>query len=164
MAKSIKSFFKKLSFTNISLIQKETPITSCSIETASIMLDFDTDPSITYEFSIESRPIRPIMVQYPPNGKGNDLKPKWYNDYSWLEYSKSKNAVFCFVCRHFADKNSKTETTYTKEGFINLRKACAKFKEHSECKTHKTAEPLYLNKKSYIESCTSKLSSLHKRK
>ena len=103
------------------------------------------------------------MLNYPLNEKGSKFNPKWYQDFEWLEYSKSKNAVFCFYCRHFGENNSKTESTYTKDGFINFRKAVAKFKEHQDTKTHKTAHLMYRNRKDCVDSCASLINSQHKK-
>ena len=64
----------------------------------------------------------------------------------WLEYSKLKNAAFCFICRYFGENNSKIEDTNTKTGFNNLKKASQKFKCHETTNTHKTVSILYLNR------------------
>ncbi|KAJ8887844.1 hypothetical protein PR048_014062 [Dryococelus australis] len=37
-------------------------------------------------------------------GKQRSFQSSWYDTFSWLEYSVKEDAVFCFVCRHFAVK------------------------------------------------------------
>ncbi len=62
------------------------------------------------------------MKEYPKNQDGNRFNHKWYSDYVWLEYSKSENAAFCFVCRYFGQNSGSCDKTYTKEGrgLINI--------------------------------------------
>ncbi|KAJ8872770.1 hypothetical protein PR048_026386 [Dryococelus australis] len=37
------------------------------------------------------------------------FQSSWYDKFSWLEYSVKQDAVFCFVCRHFAVKDNVCE-------------------------------------------------------
>ena len=147
---SIVNFFKKISLSSI------------SSPTESFISNID--PAFSSEFSKSLRPIQTLFKVYPPNEKGQSFNSKWYNDYSWLEYSISKNAAFCFVCRHFGDNNSNSDSMYRKDGFKVFRKGPAKFKEHSLCQTHKTAELSYQNRLVLTESCASQLNSQHKKK
>lgn len=53
----------------------------------------------------------------------------WYQRYTWLEYSESSNAAFCFACRHFlglASRATHAEKTFTSAGFSNWKKAHGK--------------------------------------
>ncbi len=43
-----------------------------------------------------------------------------YGKYSWLEYSKMEDAVYCFHCRHFS--TNRKETTFVLQGFRNWKK------------------------------------------
>jgi len=99
-----------------------------------------------------------------PSSKQGTFKCKWYATYSWQKYNKSKNAAFCFVCRHFGDNNSSKEETYTKEGFTNFAKAAEKFKNHHGTHTHRTAALMYANRMAEKDSCISQIDSQHKLK
>ena len=47
--------------------------------------------------------VRPIM-EYPRSVIGKreyKFQSRWYDEFSWLEYSVTNNAAFCFYCRCF---------------------------------------------------------------
>jgi hypothetical protein len=49
-------------------------------------------------------PTQVYMRKYPTHVIGNvsrRFNSKWYNNYSWLEYSTMTDSVYCFCCRHF---------------------------------------------------------------
>jgi len=122
------------------------------------------DPATSKKpFHIHLKPIRPSLSIYPSDKNGR-FNSKWYSTYSWLEYSKSKNAAFCFTCRHFGENNSKSESAFTTEGFTNFTKATDKFKKHQDTNTHRTAALMYANRLAEKESCLSQIDSQHKLK
>jgi hypothetical protein len=43
-----------------------------------------------------------------------------------MEYSISKDAVFCYACRHFPVHNKPQESTFVVDGYRNWRKATGK--------------------------------------
>lgn len=48
-------------------------------------------------------PIRPL-IEFPVSTSGKrtfKFQSRWYDLYSWLEYSVLKDAAFCFYCRCF---------------------------------------------------------------
>ena len=140
--------------------QQETPIVSSFIS-ASIV---EIDPALScVPFNTSLKPVRPAMKSYPKNADGNKFSDKWYPDHTWLEYSKSKNAAFCFVCRHFGEINGNVDTVYAKDGFTNFRKGPRRLKEHSATKDHATASHLYLQRLAVTDSVASKVSSHHKK-
>ena len=54
-------------------------------------------------FVVESGPIRPI-IDFPTSeisGRKFKFQKKWYDEHTWLEYSVSKDAAFCYSCRCF---------------------------------------------------------------
>lgn len=115
------------------------------------------------QFSFQFKPIQPSLSSYPANDKGQRFNSVWFTEHWWLEYSKSKNAAFCFVFRYFGQNSSNSESVYTKEGFTNFRKAKRKFKEHEESKSHKTAELMYNSRAREGKSVTYQLSSYHEK-
>ena len=54
-------------------------------------------------FVVESGPVKPILDFSTSEISGRKFKfqKKWYEEYTWLEYSVSKDAAFCFSCRCF---------------------------------------------------------------
>ena len=135
----------KSSKSNSTTPSKSTASNSAQNEAVSILaeeIETNIQPQLLYktiyddpayavsEFNQELRPIRQILKDYKSNKKGFKFNSKSYSNHSWLEYSKSKNAAFCFVCRYFCENNSKIEPIYTKDGFTNFKKACEKLKNH----------------------------------
>lgn len=97
---------------------------------------------------ISSRPYddprRPVLQKYPSKPFGNQHKSfnkSWMDQYMWLEYSMSKDAAFCFACRHFLKQSHRfhIEPAFTSNGFSNWRKASASLKNHHESMGHKFA-------------------------
>ncbi len=153
---------------NLHLSQEETiePAITNSTEfsRSELTTGLNLDPATSTEpFNVLLKPIRPVLAHYLSNKYGC-FKSKWYSYYSWLEYSKSTNAAFCFTCRHFGDNSSNKESTYTKDGFKNFKKATEKFKAHHECLTHKTAALMYANRLAQDDSCLAQINSQHKLK
>ena len=54
-------------------------------------------------------PCRPKMKKddFPQHECGGMRRflPKWFSEFSWLEYSVDKDAAYCFVCYLFKDNN-----------------------------------------------------------
>ncbi len=175
MSKKITGFFKKLSISKLPQISSdnELPSTEHNSSTESyspIVSDFlasnsiEIDPaSSAIPFNRTLKPVRPAMSIYPKNSEGNKFNSRWYSDHPWLEYSKSKNAAFCFVCRHFGENNGYADPTYTKEGFTCFRKGPRRFKEHSISKDHLTAAHLYSERLLATDSVATKVNSQHKK-
>lgn len=54
-------------------------------------------------------------------GKQNrSFNARYLKEYSWLEYSLKKNAVFCFCCRNFGC--GVVDEVFTNIGFNNWKK------------------------------------------
>ncbi|WCJ21438.1 General transcription factor 2-related zinc finger protein [Euphorbia peplus] len=71
------------------------------------------------------------------NGKGKQrrFQVQWFKSYPWLEYSVSKDCVFCLHCYLFASGNKFGDGAFTRTGFRNWRKALDSFKLHEGGKT-----------------------------
>lgn len=53
--------------------------------------------------NIEPQVLRlPPGYQFPVTADKRKFQQKWLTDYVWLEYSISKNAVYCYACRQFS--------------------------------------------------------------
>lgn len=77
-----------------------------------------------------------------------------------MEYSVSKDAVYCLYCYLFGDIKKKDQVFVT-QGFRNWRKAGEKFKSHigAEGSIHNNARTLYLGFKDQRQSVTRRFSS-----
>jgi hypothetical protein len=54
--------------------------------------------------SVEDGPTQPKLARFQQTRVGDKIRSfntQWYTRFPLVEYSVSKNAVFCFVCRHF---------------------------------------------------------------
>ncbi|KAH1073882.1 hypothetical protein J1N35_026210 [Gossypium stocksii] len=76
---------------------------------------------------IKAGPYQPILLEYPAsNSKKHPryFQPSWFKKFPWLEYSPSKDAVFCLPCFLFNSNPSSRfgSTTFTHNGFRNWKK------------------------------------------
>ncbi|XP_074304397.1 uncharacterized protein LOC141639107 [Silene latifolia] len=69
---------------------------------------------------------QPLLRRFPysgPEGHRRSFQASWYKKFpDWLEYSLSKDAVFCFLCYLFADKPNPHTNTFTMMGFSNWKR------------------------------------------
>ena len=76
---------------------------SCSTGPTCTAADTGTAPSDLSQSPVDE-PRWPLLRRYPATKVGHQdryFNRRWYEDYKWLEYSISKDCVFCFACRHF---------------------------------------------------------------
>ena len=92
--------------------------------------------------SKSDKPMQPV-IKYPPTMFGQvkrSFQKKWYEQFSWLEYSIRLNAAFCFACRFFIP--SSPDPTYTSVRFKDWKHATGQkgiLKNHSTGKSHTQA-------------------------
>lgn len=71
--------------------------------------------------------------------------PNWCQTYNWIEYSYSRDAIFCNECRNYAaKKNVARDQTFTHRGYRNWSDACSKnrgLEKHTTSTTHRNAVP-----------------------
>ncbi len=56
---------------------------------------------------------QPHLQAFPStimDGKYRSFNAKWYERFNWIEYSQSKDLIFCKACRHFPEQH--TEGTF----------------------------------------------------
>ncbi|XP_076050230.1 uncharacterized protein LOC143030881 [Oratosquilla oratoria] len=91
----------------------------------------------------DSGPTCPDLKKYPSHMQGGQTRSfnkRWYQQYSWLEYSAVKDAAYCFACRHFITSNlGRAEQSFTHNGFKNWKKATMSLKAHDTSACHKFA-------------------------
>lgn len=91
-------------------------------------------------------PIQPIL-QYPVTilgGKRRSFNSLWYKKYRWLEYSRERDAVYCFPCRFFGTCNGlgRGTNTFTQVGFRDWKHATGHggmLAKHNNSFAHKQA-------------------------
>ena len=100
--------------------------------------------------SIDEPQTQPTLARFPTTlimGKLRSFSTTWYNEFNWLEYSKSRDAIFCKYCRHFP--GIRNELAFVSVGFKrwnHTRAACVK---HDTSKPHMQAHEKMM---SYRES------------
>ena len=71
---------------------------------------------------VKLKPFQPILDTYPLSGRDNHLRSfqsTWFQKFPWIEYSPTKDAVFCFPCFLFTKKSF---GCFTHVGFKNWKK------------------------------------------
>ncbi|XP_076347931.1 zinc finger MYM-type protein 1-like [Tachypleus tridentatus] len=88
-------------------------------------------------------PTCPDLKRYPAteySGQSRSFNKNWRDQHSWLEYSVTQDAAFCFTCCLFSHAHfSKTEKSFTNEGFQTWKKATVSLKSHDNSAGHKFA-------------------------
>ncbi|KAF0748949.1 zinc finger MYM-type protein 1-like [Aphis craccivora] len=113
-------------------IEKESVLVKNS-ESECITLNHTIVPghgNIFHDISISKNdsPVQPELVKFPVTN-GRRFNTKYYKDYEWLEYSVSKDSLFCFVCRHFGANIPSPGEMYGNYSFVNNGNNCKKWKE-----------------------------------
>ena len=88
--------------------------------------------------SINSGPMRPVLISYPKNDKNRSFLANWYANFSWLEYSVHLDRAFCYPCRLYST-STKSNPSFTKDGYNGWSKAMAPlhgFKKHNASEDH----------------------------
>ena len=89
----------------------------------------------------DSGPTCPNLKRYPAteySGQPRSFNRNWCDHHSWLEYSTTLDAAFCFACCHFSHVHfSKTEKSFTHNSFRNWKKATTSLKSHDNSAGYK---------------------------
>ena len=67
-------------------------------------LMISSSPTSDVSSGVAQPPVRPQHQSFPVTkfgSKARSFNHKWYEKYSWLEYSVQKDAIFCYPCRFF---------------------------------------------------------------
>ena len=122
-------------------------------------------------------PKQPKLTSYPKScmgGVGDNSRARcfqfaWFQQYPWLEYSQTKDAAFCFACRHFAPSGSRKESVFTTTDFRRWKKAQdsdSGFKKHVEAPlVAKLAPPVAPpNENVWLRPCSETIGGGHVRR
>ena len=99
-------------------------------------------------------PVQPI-VHYQVTiigGTRQSFNSLWYKKYHWLEYSREKDAVYCFPCRLFGSCNGlgRGINTFIQQGFCDWKHATGKsgtLAKHNNSFAHKQAVSAWIDYK-----------------
>lgn len=75
--------------------------------------------------------------EFKQHADGRYFQTKWLTKFSWLEYSKEKDAAFCYACRQFGLGN--TSDVFVTTGYSNWQAALSTgkgFKKHESSLYH----------------------------
>ena len=94
-------------------------------------------------------PCQPKLARFPVSligSKQRAFNSEMYKSYNWLEYSRERDAAFCFPCRLFAVNEGRSQNTFTKIGFRDWKHATGKggiITIHDKCSSHASAMVLW---------------------
>ncbi|XP_060867451.1 uncharacterized protein LOC132942815 [Metopolophium dirhodum] len=97
--------------------------------------------------TIDEEPYQPNLKNYPKTtyGTGRTKRTRsfqfcWYEQFKWIEYSQSENAVYCFPCRFFSLKQKNdSDSMFISTGYTNWKNAMSSrgFLRHDNSDEHK---------------------------
>ena len=108
-------------------------------------------------------PMQPHLSAFPKTLQGGarrSFRSEWCKEHTWLEYSQSKDAAYCFACRHFAPTNAPKTVYASDSGYSNWKKATFRdsgFNVHAKSETHINAMISWGEHKRMAETNTSVL-------
>lgn len=97
---------------------------------------------VDQDFDFDAQISKLRSVKFPTRSDGRSQRSfnvSWINQFKWIEYSVSRDAAFCFICRRFGYELKLKDTTFTETGFTNWKRALetkAGFKKHEMSAGH----------------------------
>lgn len=92
---------------------------------------------------VKGGPCQPVLSSYPKiliGSKLRSFRSDWFRDFKWLEYSKRRDAAFCFCCRIFGLDSTggkgQLDKAFTQKGFRSWNNASTSFRSHQQTKSH----------------------------
>lgn len=95
--------------------------------------------------SCDNGPKQPV-VAFPRrniSGKQRSFQRSWYERCPWIEYSIKNDAVYCFVCRHFATQGQLLEDVLVKTGYSDWKHLGSMVTRHESSNVHKACLSKY---------------------
>ncbi|KAL4082814.1 hypothetical protein QTP88_029470 [Uroleucon formosanum] len=102
--------------------------------------------------NVENGPNQPNITFPRRNigGKQRAFNVLWYSKYEWLEYSKMRDSIFCFYCRHFTSDNSGyRDEVLIVNGYSDWKHIGNMLEKHNSSNIHKLSLEKY---KSWISA------------
>ncbi len=85
-------------------------------------------------------PTQPMLRSFPSRVFGASKRSfivSYYTKYSFIEYSQERDAVFCFVCRHFRSCSNNAEDTFITKGYRDWKHLPERLANHAGTSCHK---------------------------
>lgn len=70
-----------------------------------------------------------------PSINGRRFSSKYYKMFNWIEYSMSKDSLFCFSCRHFSANLTAPGQAISQTCYVDFGSKCKNWKEMTKCLT-----------------------------
>ena len=126
------------------------------------------EPSTCAPFNIakglEDNPIQPRNIDFPRNNKSNrSFNSSWFHKHTWLEYSVTRDAAFCYPCRFFSCGVQRGDQPFITTGYKNWKNATGmsgRLIRHSQSQRHINACAAWADFKQNQQSQTSIVSTL----
>uniref|UniRef100_A0A1X7VK12 TTF-type domain-containing protein n=1 Tax=Amphimedon queenslandica TaxID=400682 RepID=A0A1X7VK12_AMPQE len=118
-------------------------ISEASLTTTTTTGAIQTDGGLASDIALTSSSplVQPSNIKFPEtvsSGIKQSFNPAWFQKYPWMEYSVTKNAIFCFPCSFFGAASIGTcrpEKLFTTKGFSDWKHATGStgvlFKHHN---------------------------------
>lgn len=87
-----------------------------------------------------SGPSQPCLAAFPKtlfSNRYRSFTTELYARFPFVEYSISRDAVFCFACRHFCTNSGKSESNFTHVGVRHWQAIWKKTEKHAKSNIHK---------------------------
>ena len=91
-------------------------------------------------------PAQPVLQSYPrttfgtgKNSRNHSFSHHWYSKFLFIEYSISKDAVFCHACRLFPHPTVFTEPVFTIVGYQGWKAIRKSLEKHESSAAHKNS-------------------------
>lgn len=84
----------------------------------------------------------PKSMKFQKDKFNRSFQPQWRLKYEWIEYSISRDAIFCNICRNFSSQNVIHDVAFTTRGFKSWSIATTAGKgleRHNDSVTHRNA-------------------------
>lgn len=95
-------------------------------------------------------PVQPLMQKYPGHMIGKverRFNSAWFQQYTFLEYSRVVDGAFCFYCRHFSDSDS--TSAFVSSGFRAWNRATGKDPKTNAFIMHRNSDEHVLSVQKY---------------
>src|SRR5258708_10334009 len=99
----------------------------------------DSEPSVCDLGLKVLGPKQPQLSSFPKTlfgSQNRSFSTSQYTNYTWLEYSIKRDAVFCFACRNFYTDRRFVEELFISEGLKDWKKLSEKLSKHGSSQSH----------------------------
>uniref|UniRef100_A0A1X7U2F4 TTF-type domain-containing protein n=1 Tax=Amphimedon queenslandica TaxID=400682 RepID=A0A1X7U2F4_AMPQE len=92
----------------------------CIGGTSSFTSNSTAAPDIAH--GIDEKPVQPYNTTFRIEN-GRSFNASWFSKHTWLEYSISKDAVYCYACRFFSTGIQRGDECFLLTGYRNWKNA-----------------------------------------